>query len=108
MVSEIPGNVKSVQIDNIPDVVKFMLLLDEAEPVCKVIPPIVPGITICDVRDWLSCAVGASRLLLDKVEESKSMLDDDVLLCTGAVPAVEAGVVEVPVLDSLDSVCAWL
>jgi hypothetical protein len=110
-----------MQLDNLPDVVKFMLLLDEAEPVCEVNPPMVPGMMISDVGDWLICAVDATTLLLEDVENSKSVLDedDDVLLCTGAVPAVAARVTELPLLivdagatklpvpDSVYSVCVW-
>jgi hypothetical protein len=103
------------------DVVKFMLLLDEVEPVCAENPPIVPGRMICDGCDWLICAVDATMLLLEDVEDSKSLLeDDDVLLCTGAAPVVEARVTELPlpivdagatrlpVPDSVYSVCLWL
>jgi len=79
------------------DVVKFMLWLDKAEPVCEVNPLTVPGMTICEVRDWLSCAVDTTMLLLEDVEDSKSEPeDDDVLLCTGAVPDVDASVTELP------------
>jgi hypothetical protein len=108
-------------LDNLLDVVKFMLLLDEVEPVCAENPPIVPGRMICDGCDWLICAVGATMLLLEDVEDSKSVLeDDDVLLCTGAAPVVEARVTELPlpivdagatrlpVPDSVYSVCVWL
>jgi hypothetical protein len=110
-----------MHLDNIPDVVKFMLLLDKAEPVCEVNPLTVPGMTICEVRVWLSCAVDATMLLLEDVEDSKSVLEDaDGLLCTGAVPVVEARVTElplpivdagatkIPVPDSVGSVCDWL
>lgn len=85
-----------------------MLLLDEAEPVCAVYPLIVPGIRICDVRDCLSCVIGASTVLLDDVEESKVLEDGDLLLCTGAALVVEARAVELPVPDSVDLGCAWL
>jgi hypothetical protein len=121
---EISCTSRRVPLDNIPDVVKFMLLLDKAELVCEVNPLIVPGRTICEVRDWLSCAVDATMLLLEDVEDSKSELEDeDVLLCTGAVPVVEARVTELPLpivdagatklpvpdsVDSVYSVCVWL
>jgi hypothetical protein len=108
-----------VRLEHVPDVVKFMLLLDEAEPVCEVYPLIVPGRTICDICDWLICAVDATMLLLEDVEDSKSVLEDDnVLLRTGAVPVIEervtelpvpiidAGATRIPVPDSLYSVCA--
>lgn len=61
------GRLNLVQLNNIPDVVKFMLLLDETEPVCEVNPLTVSGRTICEVRDWLSCAVDATMLLLEDV-----------------------------------------
>jgi hypothetical protein len=110
-----------MQLDNLPDVVRFMLLLDEAESVCEVNPPMVPGIMISDVGNWLICAVDTTTLLLKDVEDSKSVLDedDDVLLCTGAVPvvaarvtelpllAVDAGATKLPVPDSVYSVCVW-
>jgi hypothetical protein len=106
---QMPNRLRRVHLDNIPDVVKFMLLLDKAKPVCEVNPLTVPGMTICEVRDWLSCAVDATMLLLEDVEDSKSVLEDvDVLLCTGAVPVVDAGAIKLPVPDSVGSVCAWL
>lgn len=107
--------------DTDADVVKFMLLLDETEPVCEVNPLTVSGRTICEVRDWLSCTVDATMLLLEDVEDSRSVLEDDnVLPRTGAVPVVEAIVTELPfpivdagatrfpVPDSVDSVCVRL
>lgn len=115
---QMSDRLRRVHLDNIPDVVKFMLLLDKAEPVCEVNPLTVPGMTICEVRDWLSCAVDTTMLLLEDVEDSKSEPeDDDVLLCTGAVPdvdasvtelllpVVEAGATKLPVPDSGYSLC---
>ena len=63
----------------LPDVVKFKLFLDEAEPVCpeKPLPVVVKD--VCEVCDWLLADVEIGTVLLDDVEDSNVAVscDDD-------------------------------
>jgi hypothetical protein len=63
----------------LPDVVKFKLFLDEAEPVDPEKPLPVGVKTVCEVCDWLLADVEIGTVLLDDVEDSNVAVscDDD-------------------------------
>lgn len=66
-----------VEVD--ADVVKFKLLLDEAEPVWPEKPLPVGVKAVCEVCDWLLAEVEIGTVLLDDVEDSNVAVscDDD-------------------------------
>jgi hypothetical protein len=55
---------------SLPEVVRFKLFLDEAEPVCPAKPLPVGEKTVCEACEWLLADVDAGTVLLDDVEES--------------------------------------
>jgi hypothetical protein len=60
---------------SLPEVVKFKLFIDEAEPVC----PGKPEETVCELCDSLLADVDTATVLLDDAEDSSVAVscDDD-------------------------------